>query len=83
MEAEEEKERLSEIFERRQIKYMLGKRVSKDVYSEDGRLVISQGDTITDDVIKAAKASNFRSLRLNSFKSPCVSIPYTTVLGIV
>lgn len=66
MEAEEGKESLSEIFERRQIKYMLGKRVSKDVYSEDGRLVISQGDTITDDVIKAAKASGkFLELSMN------------------
>jgi sporulation protein YlmC with PRC-barrel domain len=64
--AENGKESLSEIFERRQIKYMLGKRVSKDVYSEDGRLIISQAETITDTVIKLAKASGkFLELSMN------------------
>ncbi|HOX29076.1 MAG TPA: PRC-barrel domain-containing protein, partial [bacterium] len=44
--ADESKESLSEIFERRQIKYMLGKKVSKDIFTEDGRLIIGQGDVI-------------------------------------
>ncbi|MFA6448765.1 MAG: PRC-barrel domain-containing protein [bacterium] len=64
--SEEGRESLSEIFERRQIKYMLGKKVSKDVASEDGRLIISQGETISDDVIKKAKASGkFLELSMN------------------
>lgn len=63
---EEGKESLSEIFERRQIKYMLGKKVSKDVVSEDGQLIISQGETISDDVIKRAKAAGkFLELSMN------------------
>jgi uncharacterized protein YrrD len=64
--SEEGKESLSEIFERRQIKYMLGKKVSKDVVTEEGRIIISQGDTITDDVIKKAKAAGkFLELSMN------------------
>lgn len=50
---------LSAIFERRQIKYMIGKPVYKDIYykDEDGvsTLLIGKGDTITMETINDAK----------------------------
>ncbi|HOY64331.1 MAG TPA: PRC-barrel domain-containing protein, partial [bacterium] len=65
-EGEESKQSLSEIFERRQIKYMLGKRVSKDVVGDDGSLVVGHGETITDSVVQKAKASGkFLELSMN------------------
>jgi uncharacterized protein YrrD len=64
--AEEGKESLSEIFERRQIKYMLGKKVSKDIVTDDGTLIVGHGDVITDVVIQEAKASGkFLELSMN------------------
>ena len=60
------KESLSEIFERRQIKYMLGKKVSRDIESDDGSTIINQGEVITDDVIaKAKKNGKFLELSMN------------------
>ncbi|MEW5947631.1 MAG: PRC-barrel domain-containing protein [bacterium] len=60
------KESLSEIFERRQIKYMLGKKVSRDIESDDGTMIIRAGAAITDDVInKAKKAGKFLELSMN------------------
>ena len=60
------KESLSEIFERRQIKYMLGKKVSRDIESDDGSTIINQGEVITDDVIgKAKKSGKFLELSMN------------------
>jgi len=65
-EGEESKQSLSEIFERRQIKYMLGKKVSKDVVGDDGSLVVGHGETITDSVVQKAKASGkFLELSMN------------------
>jgi len=60
------KESLSEIFERRQIKYMLGKKVSRDIEADDGSTVINQGEIITDDVIAKAKQNGkFLELSMN------------------
>jgi uncharacterized protein YrrD len=60
------KESLSEIFERRQIKYMIGKKVSRDIDADDGSSVIRQGETITDSVIKKAKEyGKFLELSMN------------------
>lgn len=60
------KESLSEIFERRQVKYMLGKTVSRDLESDDGALIASRGDIITDDIIARAKgAGKFLELSMN------------------
>ncbi|MEW6203553.1 MAG: PRC-barrel domain-containing protein [bacterium] len=60
------KESLTEIFERRQIKYMLGKKVSRDIEADDGTVIIKQGDTITDNAInKAKKAGKFLELSMN------------------
>jgi hypothetical protein len=45
---------------------MLGKKVSKDVVSDDGSLVVGQGETITDSVVQKAKASGkFLELSMN------------------
>lgn len=65
-EAEGAKESLTEIFERRQIKYMLGKKVSQDIETDDGSIVIQQGQTITEEVIARAKSSGkFLELSMN------------------
>ena len=52
---EEEKQSLSEIFERRQIKYMLGKRLGADVLDEQGLHVAYKGDVITEELIAIGK----------------------------
>lgn len=60
------KESLSEIFERRQIKYMLGKKVSRDIDADDGSTIVNQGEIISDDVIAKAKQSGkFLELSMN------------------
>lgn len=60
------RESLSEIFERRQIKYMLGKKISRDIEADDGSVVIRQGETISEDVIARAKAGGkFLELSMN------------------
>ena len=60
------KESLSEIFERRQIKYMLGKKVSRDIEDDAGDIIIGAGNPITEDVIeKAKKAGKFLELSMN------------------
>lgn len=62
----EGKESLSQIFERRQIKYMLGKKVSRDIQTDDGITIASQGDIISDDTITQAKAAGkFLELSMN------------------
>jgi len=62
----ETKESLSEIFERRQIKYMLGKKVSRDIETDDGITIASQGDEITQEIIdKAKSAGKFLELSMN------------------
>ncbi len=64
--SDEDKQSLSEIFERRQIKYMLGKKVSKDIISDGGSIVVNQGETITEETIQAAKSSGkFLELSMN------------------
>jgi uncharacterized protein YrrD len=64
--ADASKESLSEIFERRQIKYMLGKKVSRDIEADDGSTIVNQGEIITDDVIAKAKQSGkFLELSMN------------------
>lgn len=64
--ADEGKESLSEIFERRQIKYMLGKKVSKDIAADNGSLIVGQGEVISDQVIQAVKATGkFLELSMN------------------
>lgn len=64
--AGDSKESLSEIFERRQIKYMLGKRVSRDIESDDGTVIIRMGDVISDDAIaKAKRSGKFLELSMN------------------
>lgn len=63
---EDSKESLSEIFERRQIKYMIGKKVSREIQSDDGITIAEQGETITDDIInKAKEAGKFLELSMN------------------
>lgn len=60
------RESLTEIFERRQIKYMLGKKVSQDIETDGGDVILSQGETITEDVISRAKAAGkFLELSMN------------------
>ena len=60
------KESLSEIFERRQIKYMLGKKISRDIEGDDGSKIINQGETITEEVIDQAKQhGKFLELSMN------------------
>jgi len=61
-----EKESLSEIFERRQIKYMLGKKVLKDIYDDSGDIIIAKDDVVTDDIVQKAKsARKFLELSMN------------------
>lgn len=62
----EGKESLSEIFERRQIKYMLSKKVSRDIEADDGTPIIKAGEIIDDNTIaKAKKAGKFLELSMN------------------
>ncbi|MFH1540218.1 MAG: PRC-barrel domain-containing protein [bacterium] len=64
--AAETKESLSEIFERRQIKYMLGKKVSRDIEADDGTTIIKAGEVISDGTIaKAKSAGKFLELSMN------------------
>lgn len=42
--------------ERRQRTYMLGKEVLKDIYAEDGTLIVHKGTVVNDDVIIAARS---------------------------
>ena len=62
----ETKESLSAIFERRQIQFMLGKKASRDIETDDGIAIASKGQVITDDIIKKAKsAGKFLELSMN------------------
>lgn len=57
---------LSDIFEERQRKYMLGKKVSRDIETEDGTAIVKQGGIITEDIInKAKQAGKFLELSMN------------------
>lgn len=65
-ETAESGESLSEIFERRQIKYMMGKKVSKTLETDDGIVIAKKGDVINDDIIKKAKkAGKFLELSMS------------------
>lgn len=56
--AEDGGENLSDIFEKRQINYMMGKKVSKDVADDSGNTIIAKGTVIDNSVIAAAKGAN-------------------------
>lgn len=60
-------ESLSEIFERRQIKYMLrDKKVSRDIEDDKGNTIIKKGQFITKENLAAAKeAGKFLELSMN------------------
>ncbi len=59
-------ESLSDIFERRQIKYMIGKKVSRDIETDDGITIAKKSEAITMDIITAAKDSGkFLELSMN------------------
>lgn len=61
-----EQETLLQIFERRQIKYMLGKKVSRDICGEDDVVIIGNGGIITEEIIEKAKQANrFLELTMN------------------
>jgi len=46
----------SELFEQRQRQYLVGKRVTKTIYTADGRVIANNGDVITDSLIDDVKA---------------------------
>ena len=46
----------SEIFGERLLKKMLGRRVKKDIYTDDNRCIIRKGETVDEELIKKAKA---------------------------
>lgn len=45
----------AELFEQRQRQYLLGKKVTKTIYGLSGQVIVQEGETITDQIIEAAK----------------------------
>ena len=51
-----EEERSSKLFEIKQRRFLLGKKVTKRIYNESGQLLVDRGEIVTDDVIDSVKA---------------------------
>ena len=47
----------AELFEQRQRQYLVGKKVTKTIYTSDGRVIINNGDIITEQLINEVKAN--------------------------
>jgi len=45
----------AQLFEYKQKQYLLGKRVTKTIYSQSGEIIVQAGDIITESVIDTAK----------------------------
>lgn len=48
----------SSLFEKRQLKFLLGRKASKEIFSDNGILLVEVGQEITDDVLDIIKANN-------------------------
>ena len=47
----------AQAFEQRQRQYLVGKKVTKTIYTSDGRVIINNGDIITEQLINEVKAN--------------------------
>jgi uncharacterized protein YrrD len=53
---EKEPSHAAAIFEQRQRQYLVGKKVTKSIYDSSGRLIVGEGEIITEQIIKDVKA---------------------------